>query len=698
MELNKKFKEKQMSENFILGIMLALCGGFLDAYTYITRGGVFANAQTGNIVLMGINIAKGDFERVIHYVVPILAFALGILISEVIKATLKKNTHMHWRQIIVLAEIIILIICGFIPSGKGNTFVNVMVSFVCSLQVESFRVINGNTVATTMCTGNLRSGTELLFLGISKKDKSIAIRSLTYYGINLFFVIGAIVGAVVTKYLDVKSVFIASALLIIPFIMMFKSSENVGINVQNEFDDVEVLDVTQDSRLVKEGSLFICIKGAAFDGHSVAKEMLDKGAAAVVVEHDLGIDKQIIVENSRAVYSPICANFFGNPADKLKLIGLTGTNGKTTTTFLIKQILENVGKKVGLIGTVQNMVGDEIYPAKYTTPDPYELQKLFSLMVKAGCEYCVMEVSSQALAQGRVNGLRFALGAFTNLTQDHLDYHKTWENYFASKRILFENCDIAVTNADDEHGLKIIDGLEFDKVVTYAVDTNDATYTAKNVKFKASGVEYEIVSNDSIGRCTCPIPGRFSVYNSLCATTCALALGIDFDDVLSAVSKSQGVKGRIEVVPSNRDFTIIIDYAHSPDGLENIITSLKEIAKGRVVTLFGCGGDRDKTKRPKMGKIAAELSDYCIVTSDNPRSENPSAIIDDILVGMKNIKTPYKVIENRHEAIEYAITHAKKDDIILLAGKGHETYQILPTGTIHFDEREVIAEVLGKMN
>ena len=364
---------------------------------------------------------------------------------------------------------------------------------------------------------------------------------------------------------------------------------------------------------------------------------------------------------------------------------------------MIKQILENVGKKVGLIGTVQNMVGDEIYPAKYTTPDPYELQKLFSLMVKANCEYCVMEVSSQALAQGRVNGLRFTLGAFTNLTQDHLDYHKTWENYFNSKRKLFENSDIAVTNADDEHGLKTIDGLNFDKVVTYAVDTNNATYTAKNVKFKSSGVEYEIVSNDSIGRCICPIPGRFSVYNSLCAVTCALALGIDFEDVLLAVAKSKGVKGRIEVVPSGRDFTIIIDYAHSPDGLENIITSLKEIAKGRVVTLFGCGGDRDKTKRPKMGKIAAELSDYCIVTSDNPRSENPRAIIDDILVGMQNIKTPYTVIENRHEAIEYAITHAKKDDIILLAGKGHETYQILPTGTIHFDEREVIAEVLGKM-
>ncbi len=471
-----------------------------------------------------------------------------------------------------------------------------------------------------------------------------------------------------------------------------------GIDVKNAYSDVDVLDVTQDSRLVKEGSLFVCIKGAVFDGHNVAAEMLEKGAAAIVVERDLGLDKQIIVDNSRAVYSPICSNFFNNPADKLKLIGLTGTNGKTTTTFLIKQILENVGKKVGLIGTVQNMIGDKIYPAKFTTPDPYELQKLFAMMVDAGCEYCVMEVSSQALAQGRVNGLRFALAAFTNLTQDHLDYHKTWENYFNSKRILFENADIAVTNADDEHGMKIIEDLDFDKIVTYAVNTNDASYVAKNVSFKPSGVEYELVG-DSIGRCNCPIPGRFSVYNSLCAASCALSLGIDFSDVLDAISKSNGVKGRIEVVPNGgRDFTIIIDYAHSPDGLENIITSLQEIAKGRVVTLFGCGGDRDKTKRPKMGKIVAELSDYCIVTSDNPRSENPADIIKDILVGMEGINTPYTVIENRKEAIAYAIKNAQKDDIILLAGKGHETYQILPTGTIHFDEREAVAEILSELD
>lgn len=467
-----------------------------------------------------------------------------------------------------------------------------------------------------------------------------------------------------------------------------------GIDVLNNFNDIEIKDVTQDSRMVKEGSLFVCVKGNTFDGHSVAGEMIAKGAPAVVCEKDLGLKNQVIVKNTRAVFSRICANYYGNPADKLKLIGLTGTNGKTTTTFLIKQILENMGKKVGLIGTVQNMVGDEIYPAKYTTPDPYELQKLFSLMVDAGCEYCVMEVSSQALVQGRVNGLHFYIGAFTNLTQDHLDYHKTFENYFNAKRILFENCDIAVTNADDKNGLKIVENLPV-KVYTYAVNTNNADYVAKNVRFLSNGVEYELVC-DYIGRVHCSIPGRFSVYNSLCAASIALSMGINFADVVKSVPLCDGVKGRIEVVPCSRDFTIIIDYAHSPDGLENIITSLKEIAKGRVVTLFGCGGDRDKTKRPLMGEIASRLSDFCIVTSDNPRSENPSEIIKDILAGMQNCSTPYEVVENRKEAIRFAIENAKKDDIILLAGKGHETYQILPTGTIHFDEREVVAEILGE--
>lgn len=467
-----------------------------------------------------------------------------------------------------------------------------------------------------------------------------------------------------------------------------------GIPVKNEYKDAEVCEVTADSRLVQEGYLFVCVKGAVFDGHTVAAEMLEKGAVAVVCERDLGLEQQILVDNSRAALSPICANFFGNPADKMKLIGITGTNGKTTTSFLIKQILENCGKKVGLIGTVQNMVGDEVYPAHYTTPDPHELQQLFRKMVDSGCEYCVMEVSSQALAQGRVNGVHFMVAAFTNLTQDHLDYHKTWENYFNAKRMLFAQCDTAVTNVDDRYGLEIVKDLPC-KVLTYAVNNLHSDYTARNVNFSSGGVKYELVC-DQIGRVHCPIPGRFSVYNSLCAASVALALGFAFADVVRAIAGCSGVKGRIEVVPTDTDYTVIIDYAHSPDGLENIISSLREIAEGRIITLFGCGGDRDKTKRPLMGEIAARLSDFCVVTSDNPRSEDPQAIIDDILTGMQNTKTPYKVVVNRKEAIRWAMENAKANDLILLAGKGHETYQILPNETIHFDEREVVAEILAK--
>ncbi len=351
-----------------------------------------------------------------------------------------------------------------------------------------------------------------------------------------------------------------------------------NVKVKNEYIDVEITDVTADSRKVEKGSLFVCIKGASFDGHSVAEKMLEKGAVCVVCERDLGLDRQVIVDDTRKAFSPICASFYANPTKQLKLIGLTGTNGKTTTTFLIKQILENTGKKVGLIGTVQNMVGNEVYPAHYTTPDPKELQSLFRKMADAGCEYCVMEVSSQALAQGRVEGIHFSVGAFTNLTQDHLDYHKTWENYFQAKKKLFYACDTAVTNIDDKYGLKIVEDCGC-KVFTYAVDNMHADFAARNVHFASNGVRYELIG-ERIGRVNCPIPGRFSVYNSLCAASVASVLGIDFDDILTAIEKSKGVKGRVEVVPTpGTDYTVIIDYAHSPDGLENIITSLKEIAK-----------------------------------------------------------------------------------------------------------------------
>ena len=282
-----------------------------------------------------------------------------------------------------------------------------------------------------------------------------------------------------------------------------------NVKVKNEYIDVEITDVTADSRKVEKGSLFVCIKGASFDGHSVAEKMLEKGAACVVCERDLGLDRQVIVDDTRKAFSPICASFYANPTKQLKLIGLTGTNGKTTTTFLIKQILENTGKKVGLIGTVQNMVGNEVYPAHYTTPDPKELQSLFRKMADAGCEYCVMEVSSQALAQGRVEGIHFSVGAFTNLTQDHLDYHKTWENYFQAKKKLFYACDTAVTNIDDKYGLKIVENCGC-KVFTYAVDNMHADFAARNVHFASNGVRYELIG-ERIGRVNCPIPGRFSV-------------------------------------------------------------------------------------------------------------------------------------------------------------------------------------------
>lgn len=466
------------------------------------------------------------------------------------------------------------------------------------------------------------------------------------------------------------------------------------IPVLNQYSDVQVNGIACDTRKVEPGCLYVCIKGNSFDGHDAAGEMLEKGAVAVVVQRDLGLERQILVEDTRAIWGQICANYFGNPSKQLKLIGLTGTNGKTTTSFLIKQILEGVGKKTGLIGTVQNMIGDQVLPAKFTTPEAYELQKLFREMVDAECEYCVMEVSSQALAQGRVKGCCFDVAGFTNLTQDHLDYHKTWENYFNAKRMLFENCEKAVINVDDPNGLKMVEGLDC-QVYTYAVETDESDYTAKNVHLRPNGISYEMVSKTEIGRVICPIPGRFSVYNSLCAAVCALTLGIPFASVLSALSESNGVKGRIEVVPTSTDYTVIIDYAHSPDGLKNIITALREVVQGRIITVFGCGGDRDKSKRPLMGKIAAQLSDFLVITSDNIRSEEPASIIQDILIGVKEEKTPYEVVEERHDGIRYAMEHARAGDIVLLAGKGHETYQILPTGTIHFDEREVVAEILA---
>ncbi len=461
--------------------------------------------------------------------------------------------------------------------------------------------------------------------------------------------------------------------------------------------DVEITDVTNDSRKVAPGMAFVCINGTNIDGHKYAVAAANKGAVAVIAEHNVGVCSQVIVPDTKYAYAKMCSALYGNPKDQLKLIGVTGTNGKTTTTFLIKNILEQFGKKVGLIGTIHNMICDAVIPTENTTPDAHELHRIFREMVDAGCEYAVMEVSSHALEQERVAGLRFAAGVFTNLTQDHLDYHLTMDNYVLAKKKLFSMTDVAVINSDDKYAKQMIDGIPC-AVSTYAVDDKCAEYRALDLNYRADGVSFSLENGGRVIDVSVRTPGRFSVYNALAAAGCIATLGFDLQETLKYLSRSVGVKGRAEVVETGRDFTVIIDYAHTPDGLENVLNTFNEIKTDRLVVLFGCGGDRDATKRPRMGKIAAQLADYCIVTSDNPRTEDPAGIIDDILVGMKDTKTPYTVIENRREAIHYAVKNAQKGDIIVLAGKGHETYQIIMTAKNHFDEREIVQEALAELS
>lgn len=466
-------------------------------------------------------------------------------------------------------------------------------------------------------------------------------------------------------------------------------------NVDGAMGNMQIVGITSDSREIKEGYAFVCIKGVTDDGHNYAEVAAEKGAAVVITEQKMGVKNEITVSDTRAIYADMCANWFGRPADSLRLIGVTGTNGKTSITYMLKSILEHAGYKVGLIGTIQNLIGDETLPAKNTTPGVYELNRLFALMKEKGCQYAVMEVSSHALDQKRVCNLCFDAAIFTNLTQDHLDYHITMENYLAAKKRLFKMCKTAIVNSDDDYCEELISGLDC-KIVSYSLEDN-STYSAKAVKYYPSSVEYELVSNDILNHIKFNTGGKFSVYNSMCAAVTAVELGLPITTVASAIQSIEGIKGRAESVPTGRDFTVIIDYAHTPDGLKNILKTFRDCEKNRVIVLFGCGGDRDKTKRPIMGSIAARYADYVIVTSDNPRSEEPDEIIKDILTGINGTTTPVKVITNRVEAIKYAVSIAESQDIIVLAGKGHETYQILNTGTIHLDEREIVKEALASL-
>lgn len=467
-----------------------------------------------------------------------------------------------------------------------------------------------------------------------------------------------------------------------------------GIEVQKKITDTEISNITTNSSEVKDGFLFVAIEGVKVDGHSFIGQAKENGAVAVLAQRDTGADiPHIITPNTRKALSILWGNFFDNPAKDLRLTGITGTNGKTTTTYLTYHILKENNCKAGLIGTVENIIGEVKEPSKYTTPEPSALQSLFSKMREEKVSDVVMEVSSHSLSQERVAGLTFEVGAFTNLTRDHLDYHKTMEGYLAEKLKLMDNCKNAVVNMDDEYGIEFINRAK-GRVVTYGIE-KEADFRAIDIKHSPNGSDFTLVSPKGKVEAFIGIPGQFSVYNALCSLAISYCLGIEIPKAVEALKKANGVNGRMEIVKTNQNFSIIIDYAHTPDGLLNAVKTLKEIPKeGKLTVLFGCGGDRDKTKRPMMGKIAGELADFVIVTSDNPRTENPHSIINDILEGMKNIKIPFKVITDRKEAIRFAIENAKQGDVILLAGKGHETYQILKDETIHFDEREVIAEIL----
>jgi len=450
--------------------------------------------------------------------------------------------------------------------------------------------------------------------------------------------------------------------------------------------------VTEDSRRVQPGSVFCCVPGATVDGHAFAAQAVEAGAVCIVAQKSTGAPGEVIVENTRAAYALLCANFYGNPSRKLTLVGVTGTNGKTTTTCILKQVFDYIGYNTGLVGTLVNMVKQDEYPAALTTPDPWELQGLFAKMIEEGCTHCFMEVSSQALDQRRVEGLTFQLGVFSNLTQDHLDYHGTFENYLLAKRRLFLQSEIGIVNLDDEAAPRMVEGTPA-RPVTYSIRCNDADYTAKDLRLHSHGVAYELVGSGTIGSVRFGVPGEFSVYNSMAAACAALELGVEMHKVAEALAHCTGVRGRMEVVPTNCNFTVIIDYAHTPDGLENVIRAIKQTTRGRLITLFGCGGDRDPDKRPQMGEIAAQGSDIAVITSDNPRTEDPQAIIEDILAGVKN-KSKIVVESDRRKAIALALHKAKPGDVVLLAGKGQETRQILATGEIDFDEREIVKQIL----
>ena len=475
-----------------------------------------------------------------------------------------------------------------------------------------------------------------------------------------------------------------------------------GLKAKGDLD-IDIESISHDSRKIKKDSMFVAIKGYETDGHKYIKEAIAKGAIAIVIEDaavlkkdDIADDVTIIVApDTRLALAKIACNFYNNPSSKFTLIGITGTKGKTTTTFMIKSILEKHGQKVGLIGTIANYIGNKnLGESSRTTPESLELQELFNKMVEEKVDTVIMEVSSQSLKLNRVYGCDFNIGVFTNFSEDHISEkeHPDMEDYFNSKLKLFQMCRIGFINADDFHVAKLKKMNLPCEIKTYGID-NACDLLAKDITVTNSSVDFKVKIGTRNERVKTGIPGRFSVYNSLAAISIAAKFGVTAEEIKEALIDVR-VPGRSELVPNKKDLTIMIDYAHSPESLQNILLAVKSYTRGRVISVFGCGGDRDPGKRPQMGEISGNIADFTIITSDNPRTEDPEKIVKQIEEGTKKTKGKYITITDRIEAIKYAIEMANKNDIIVLAGKGHETYQEINGKKIDFDERDIIKKII----
>jgi UDP-N-acetylmuramoyl-L-alanyl-D-glutamate--2,6-diaminopimelate ligase len=455
---------------------------------------------------------------------------------------------------------------------------------------------------------------------------------------------------------------------------------------------VEVVALALDNRRVQAGSVFFCVRGFTRDGHDFAADAIERGAVALVVDHPLGLGvPEIVVDDVRAAMAPAAARLHGDPTAALQTVGVTGTNGKTTTAYLVRALLEDDGHSTGLLGTVKSVVGGVEHGVARTTPEAIDLQAAFAAMHDAGDTHCVMEVSSHALALGRADAIHWAAAIFTNLTQDHLDFHPTMEDYFTAKRRLFEASPaVAIVNVDDPYGARLAASLGDTPVVTFGIDSPGAELRATEISGDFAGSTF--VAGGLALRS--PLPGRFNVLNALGAVAAARALGVDDDTIIAALRDVQPVPGRFQPVEEGQDFAVLVDYAHTPDSLENVLAAARPLTSGRVVCVFGCGGDRDRGKRPLMGEIAARLADHTIVTSDNPRSEDPEAIVAEIMAGVAD-GSETEAIVDRRAAIERAISLAAAGDIVLVAGKGHEQGQELEGGRkLPFDDVSVVREAL----